>query len=600
MTAAEKIARGLALAGTMAGAGAIFAFLPPASFGIFGRSEIVVIAAFGAGILSAAGLALLADMRRAASPLAVAFACVALWSLAVSKLAEYSMRTLLGLPQSGEGALLLFALAAIAGAVAVVGQRAMLAWLCAVAAVGAALWQAVLPADWIPWSVPAPLAWLGIAAWGALAVAPGNRLNNLVAACAVLGLTLVVAANRSAALLVFAVGLPLFVGARSVDPARLRRLGICLVSAVIPATSAAVWWLGAHGYGESLVSRARIYDVLAAAFFERPAGIAFGFGWGGVVEAFFRHLAAGADRLYGDSWDMMARDFSNAHNVALDFWFAAGLPGLAFALGLPGLIVWRARTRDLPAAIAFAAVWAGHSVLWYQEVYGWTASAIAFALVARRPWTVRFPAAIRAVPAVATVALVVGATWLADYGLRTRRALDATPPSACLADFPDDPMRGDMGLRYALGQAVLDGDATRISALVCAVDRRFALSPSLHLAAAGAFYRAQAADARPDWPVYVDALLAFAPLRTDLAIPYLAHLVAAEDWPLLASRTDAMTARNPQDPVGLWFSGMGMIRSPEGIVRQAGLSRLRMALALGFGRMVPLPEETLRQVRSGF
>ena len=599
MTAADKIARGLAIAGTMAGAGAVFAFLPPASFGIFGRSEIVVIAAFAAGILCAAGLALLADLRRTASPLAVAFACLALWSLAVSPLAEYPMRTLLGLPQSGEGALLLFALAAIAGAVAVVGQRGALAWLCVAAAVGAALWQAVLPAEWIPWSVPAPLAWLGIAAWGALATAPGNRRNNLVAACAVLGLTLVVAMNKSAALLVFALGLPLFVGARFVDPEKLRRLGVVLVSMVIPATSAAVWWLGAHGYGESLVSRARIYDVLAAAFVDRPVGLLVGFGWGGVAEAFFRHLPAGADRLYGDSWDMLARDFSNAHNVALDFWFAAGLPGLVLVLVLPALIVWRARARDLPVAIAFAVVWAGHSVLWYQEAYGWAASVIAFALIARRPLALRFPAAIRAVPAFAAVALVVGAAWLADYGVHARRALDAAPPSACLADFPDDPMRGDMGLRHALGQAMQDGEPSRIAALVCAVDRRFAAAPSLHLAIAGAFQRAQAGDARADWPVYVDALLAFAPLRTDLAVPYLAHLVAAEDWPLLAARTDAMTARNPQDPVGLWFSGMGMIRSPEGIVRQAGFARLRMALALGFGRMVPLPEETRRQVESG-
>ena len=591
MTAADKIARGLAIAGTMAGAGAIFAFLPPAHFGIFGRSEIVVLTAFGAGILCAAGLALQPNMRRAASPLAVAFACVALWSLAVSPLAEYPMRSLLGLPQSGEGALLLFALAAIAGAIAVAGQRGVLAWLCAAAAVGAALWQVALPASWVPWSVPAPLAWLGIAAWGALAVAPGIRRNNLVAACAVLGLTLAVAANKSAALLVFAVGLPLFrrrAVRRSIEAAASRRRR--RVDGDPGDECGRLVARRARIRRIARVARAHLRRACRPRSSSRPVGLLFGFGWGGVAEAFFRHLPAGADALYGDGWDMMARDFSNAHNVALDFWFAAGLPGLVFALGLPALIVWRACARDLPAAIAFAAVWAGHSVLWYQEAYGWASSIVAFALIARRPWVLRFPAAIRAVPAFAAIALVAGASWLADYGLRARHALDAAPPSACLADFPDDPMRGDMGLRYALGQAIQDGEPARIAALVCAVDRRFAAAPSLHLAVAGAFHRAQAGDARADWPVYVDALLALAPLRTDLAVPYLAHLVAAEEWPLLAARTDAMTARNPQDPVGLWFSGMGMIRSPEGVVRQAGLARLRMALALGFERMVPLPE----------
>jgi hypothetical protein len=41
-------------------------------------------------------------------------------------------------------------------------------------------------------------------------------------------------------------------------------------------------------------------------------------------------------------------------------------------------------------------------------------------------------------------------------------------------------------------------------------------------------------------------------------------------------------ARAPDDPVGLWFSGF---------------ARLRRALDLGFGRIVDLPEETVRAVR---
>jgi len=221
------------------------------------------------------------------------------------------------------------------------------------------------------------------------------------------------------------------------------------------------------------------------------------------------------------------------------------------------------------------------------------------ALVARRSGTIRVPAPARAVPAIAAAALGVGALWLVGYGARARQALDAVPPATCLADFPDDPMRGDMGLRHALGDAMRGGEPARVAALVCAIDRRFAAAPSLHLAVAGAFHRAEAGDMRADWPVYVDALLAFAPRRTDLAIPYLAKLVEIGDWPQLAARADAMNASDPRDPVGLWFSGMGMVRSPEGAVRQAGLARLRTALALGFGRMVPLPEETLRLVNSG-
>jgi hypothetical protein len=618
-----RAAHAIALAGAGIAAALYFAVLPVAKFGIFNRLEIVVIAFFAAGALCAAGVAFAgvrARSRAIRAPLVLPLLALGLWSLAFAPATEFPWRSLLGPPQTGQGILALFAWAAIAAAIAASAgprARAILAWLVAAGAVAAALTH-FLPEPWRPFEVPGYFAWLGIAAFGALA-ALGTRLAFRVG-LVVLLLSLAVSENRSAIVIVLGLGVPLYFAARACGTAVwLRPVGTVLTVILVPLATAAVWLAGHAGLGVSIEARARINDVMVAAFADRKLTLLFGHGWGGSVEALFRHLPSGTDRLYGDSWDVPIRDFHSAHNLALEFWVSAGFPGLLLALALPALVVARARSRDLPLAIALAAVFATLSVLWHQQSFNLGPTIVALCALARKPWNTYVSArAGRAMigGGIAVSAACFGsAIWLAQYGWRAHVArLD---PGVCMEGFPADAGRGDLGLRYSIygyTAPVLVGhrppEPARTAALVCAVDRALAERPSVHLAIAAVIYRSEAFAVpvlRPDgvafdqlaadWPAAIETLLALAPRRTDLAIPYFSYLASRSSWTEMAAHADSIRRRDPTDPVGLWFSGLALFRSESPEARLAGRARLRAALEHGLLRVLPLPEETVNQLK---
>jgi hypothetical protein len=620
-----RVARAIGLAGAGLAAGLYFAVFPVAKFGVFNRLEIVVIAFLVAGALCAAGVALAGGRARARAlraPLVLPLLALAVWSLAWTPAAEFPWRSLLGPPQTGQGVLAAFVWAAIAAAIAAfAGPRArgVLAWLSAAGALAAALTH-LLPEPWRPFEVPGYFAWLGIAACAALAAQGAPRA--CMAGVAVLLLSLAVAENRTAIGTVAAVGGSAYFAARAWRHTPwLRPAGAIACVILAPLATVAVWVAGDLGAAASIEARARIYDVMFAAFADRPAALLFGFGWGGSVEAFFRHLPSGAALLYGETWDVPVRDFHSVHNLAFEYWVSAGIPGLTLALALPALIVARARTRDLPLAIGFGAVFAVLSVLWHQQSFNLGPTVVAMALLARRPWRATISplgrAGTRALWTAGAATVAGAALWLAQYGWRAHAALARDVPQTCLADFPADPGRGDLGLRYALyghTQPILLGrkppGGARTAALVCAVDRDLATRPSLHLALASVLYRSEAfavpallpegagfAALAVDWPKTLAVLLDQAPRRTDLAIPYLAYLATQEAWATMGVFADSIRARRPNDPVGLWFSGLALLRGGGDGTRDAALSRLRTALDLGLERFLPLPDNVSNSLK---
>lgn len=616
--------RGLGLAGALAAAALFFAAVPPLDLGVFDRLESVAIAMFAAGALCAAGLALAgprALARAWRAPLFLPFAAVGVWSLALAPFAEFPWRSVLGPPQTGLGALALLAFAAFAGAIAAfagVRARAALAWALVAGAVVAAI-SHFLPAPWQPFDLPSFHAWLGLAALaGALAARGGRALTTAGIAAAVLALA--VAENKTAIALTLAVGVPIFVATRRLRGwGHLRAAGVALVLLLAPLANAVAWLAGDARVWDSILARTRTFNVMAAAIAEQPTILLFGAGWGGYVEAFVRHLPSGADLLYGESWDVAVRELQGIHSLPLEFWISAGIPGLLLVLGLPALTIARARTKDLPLAVAFGAVFVGLSALWQQAGYTAAPMAIVFAMLARK--SLRMPdmptPVFRAVAAGACVGLLVGASWLADFGWRARTALAGVATDPCLENFPDDSARGDFSLRdvvtrrlrfVAIGR--LGPDDPVLRAAGCALDRRFARAPSVHLAIAGALHRASlgmdpafagiaAADSArlAMWPDYVAGILRFAPRRTDLVAPYLASLALKEDWSGLRAVSASILDQAPLDPVGMWFSGTAMIRAGTPEAQVAGRARLRRALELGFTRFIPLPDELVNELR---
>ncbi len=638
MNESKPVFYGIGIAGAVAAAASFVFALPVAKFGIFNRLEIVVIALLLCGAFAALGVSrCIADpaaaRRMMRNPVAAILFLLAAWSFVAAPFSEYPWRSLLGPPQTGQGAFAILALACIAAIVAAFGAGTRFRLALAIASAAGAVLSAVThlaPERYRPFEVPGYFVLLGLAAAAALASLPVPRRIRYSLAAIVLGLTLLVSENRTAFIAVLAIGMPtVWISEFAIAhgaAARLRRMAVVAVLALPFVVTAIVWVAGHAGYGASIVARARIYDVLLAAFADRPVAILSGFGWGGVIEAFFRNLPAGAELLYGESWDVPVRDFHSAHNLALEFFVSAGLPGLFAAIALPAAVVLTASRRNLAAAAGFAAAFAALSVIWHQQSFNLAPTIIGCALLStgahshsRRP-PPSFAPALRAAGWIASAGLLAAAAWLADYGWRAERSVADARESACLEGFPDDPGRGDMGLRYALygltesarAKEAPSADLVRRAyATSCAVDRRLAAAPSLHLAVAAVLFRSEIAfdprfqipgeklsDALRGWPAALRVLLDQAPLRTDLAVPYYAWLAASGEFARLGVATAEILQKNPQDIVALWFSGVSLITSSDPAVKRLAARRMEAAIEGGFDRISPVAPETRAQIRS--
>jgi hypothetical protein len=90
----------------------------------------------------------------------------------------------------------------------------------------------------------------------------------------------------------------------------------------------------------------------------------------------------------------------------------------------------------------------------------------------------------------------------------------------------------------------------------------------------------------PLWQMRLGELLALAPQRSELAIPFFTLLVnQGNDAATLALANDILR-RNANDPVGLWFSGL--VHAKSKVEESQGLAQLARALDHGIGRFLPV------------
>jgi hypothetical protein len=97
------------------------------------------------------------------------------------------------------------------------------------------------------------------------------------------------------------------------------------------------------------------------------------------------------------------------------------------------------------------------------------------------------------------------------------------------------------------------------------------------------------------WEEMVTAFLACAPRRADMAIPYLSHLVTQGDTARAQHVVSIILQHNPNDPVGLWFSGTLKLNMPGR--EHEGLYELKRSVENGINRFIPLQEEVLRKLQ---
>ena len=84
------------------------------------------------------------------------------------------------------------------------------------------------------------------------------------------------------------------------------------------------------------------------------------------------------------------------------------------------------------------------------------------------------------------------------------------------------------------------------------------------------------------------------PQRSDLAVPFLTWTMLNGREPQSQEISEMIYAHNPEDPVGLWFTGLSLSADPR--TAQKGLNRMRLALKHDIERFLPVQKEIKDQL----
>lgn len=624
------------VAGLGLGLGSVVFSLPVFALGVWQQSEPMVVAAHAGAALCWLGLALAcpptALAERLRSPLVLPLLALALWGALAALWSDHPLRSILGPPQSGEGAL--WSLDAAAYVTAAWWLRdcrpaafRRLAWggavaVLAVGAVNAPILRSATPLGSLPSFFSFP-KFLGFSALGLFPVAwllraQGGRGWLAMLLAGALGLLL--SDNRSAmsGLLMAALFLVPSTGLshRLVRP--LAAMAVVMAAVLPYVLLRHTDWF--HG-GFSLWSRSILFGAVDGLVFEDAAAALFGHGWHAYQEFLARGIAETGISLVDGQWKDLTRDQFHAHNGVIQAAFAIGLPGVLLMLLSRVAIVWGAARAAVGMATAFAVCLTLTEATWFM-----LAASLAYlglAIAALAPPLEPAPTSAgrgRGAARIFTLASALVGCGLSGlllvHAQATRQLITCIKANQCpSAPFPDH-FIGDGSEIGALINTVVGGrtgafNNQSLANLIRRVALRRDRPPSalLSLALCHVFGRAAflpqtsrfGALTHEDetlWRDEVLRLLEIAPSRLDIAAIHLNWLVQQgrenEDTIVLPE----LERRFPNHPVAQWFRGLRMIAGADAGQRSAGLIRLRQALDGGLKRFVIVPPEVEAGIRN--
>jgi hypothetical protein len=106
-------------------------------------------------------------------------------------------------------------------------------------------------------------------------------------------------------------------------------------------------------------------------------------------------------------------------------------------------------------------------------------------------------------------------------------------------------------------------------------------------------------DGKALWKTAIDRLLAIAPDRTDVVIPYLTTQAVAGDLAETARVVRQIRNRSPSDPVGLYFAGLLLVLEPSLESKRQGIAYIRQSAAAGIERFMPLDDTVKKLIGVG-
>lgn len=637
------------------GAVSIFATHPLFAAGIWSDAEPLGSLFFLAAAVCCGGLGVLAatvpaTLHVVRHPFVLLSAALGAWSLLASPFIEFPFLSILGPPQTAQGALWYLAFAAfVASALIMRAHDRLLIGLVAitaVAALAASLINLRLAVGFGPTATllgfNEHLAYyaLGLIVMGAALLEQKRRgIAFALLACGIL--VLLVSRNRSAMAAIAIVG-PLALALRAIPPMRRLETGLQHRNFAIHAAIVAgigllalvpyllVRFVPTPDFLVTLWSRQNLFKVLEPSLLDSFKALSIGHGWGHFSEYLVRNFPVAVTRTYGTEWGDALRDEFHSHNALLEALFAAGLPGLLAMVALPAAVVLGARPAMRLQALAFAACWTLVDGTWFMMPSTMVALALGIAVLSDVPSP---PPAIKRRVVVATtwfttaaLGLAASAATMANARAMTRLK-ECLPPNAFVSSceglaIPTDPRGIDLGTASLVATAATAalvaqrGSPTRQSELVLLLLRESQLrvqahgSVTLAMARYKAYARILLAKAnRPTdddevlfeaWRRDVLFILERAPHRLDILPAYLNVLLAGGREKSMREALDRVSTFAPRHPIVSWFTGVLMLRAPEALTREQGLARMRQALASGLENFMPVsPAIKDRLTKSG-
>jgi hypothetical protein len=466
---------------------------------------------------------------------------------------------------------------------------------------------------------------------GAAIAAPGTP--RLLAALLV-GMAIIMTSQNKTAIALALAGLPAAMLATVLIRHRGLRMAVTITVAVLAPLGivGGMYWLGIHQHLESPLSRTAMSRLVVTALESEPQLLLHGTGWGAFNDVLYRYGYLVRDAtLATETWQQSLGHTGggafHSHNGFLEATLSTGLLGglLYLAIPLTAILCSRRRHGGLLAGVWIVS--SGLSAAWFALPLVVPFQALALAATVggtpcRHPTRPRFTPTFRRILGgsaivccailLATGAILTTATALrGDRLLKTVGERAPTDPLAHEYLLPDNDRGGahlwwialDYGYRLKeKGEAgPLTGDQLRwFDILLRAVDWQAEHQPtSLRLKTLRVILRDILAtslnDSRADplrrrevprWGQAVQDLLAQAPHRSDVAIPYLSLLLQTGNGPVAVRFANTMLLRNPDDPVALWFSGLSMLSRPPWTL--FGKARLMHSIDAGVGRVMPI------------
>ncbi|MBT5107130.1 MAG: hypothetical protein HOM25_00490 [Rhodospirillaceae bacterium] len=642
---------GLLAIGLAMAIGAPFATYLPWRFGSWPEVEFPIIFLHAAAAVCALAMfieAMSVDSRRStthvwdaiwSAPVMIC-AAIAMWSAAMAPFARFPWLSIVGAPQTADGAVLWLDIATLIAATRLFtitehGRRAIVTSLF-ILAYGLPL-LSLFPETRPIWFSDY-LAFLGLATAAAIPGFAAPRDAPVTTKHAILGIlaaipSFIVAGNQTAALIFPALFLPAYVAGaillRHPSRARFVRAAYALgVVGIILGAPVLVTKIGATDAIKSIQSRDRINSVLQTRLYDDPTIWITGRGWGHTQRDFEELLSQANAKIWDKSWDAPQRDVFHSHNGFFEALLSAGAPAAAGAVIFVMAAALFSPPRMLALAGGFALGYAALSSLWFQFSLTIPATALAFAALSCRlsfgPRTKIKPVFLIIFLGLTCAVQIFTSAKLAIFAIDVIAAearadqfiLGKAGSKLKCGDFPDDSWRDDIFLSHQLGRHLrnsrrmstatpVDSPVFRtIGSYYCIIENKGlerGSQPLLRnaLVAQSEFaFLAQFAPLRDlypyngvTWTRLADAYLDLAPKRTDVMLPYLAWLLQKKEAATLDRSVHKILTLNANDPVGLWFSGLSSLMKPGKAHRTRGIEALRKSIEFGIEKWTPVPTQ---------